>query len=179
MLRGRGQKWHELISWGGLFVNSVSLVWNMLWDEHIISPLCATGTLQITVSMLYFHRLFACHLSKSGTRLSWLSQSQAHWPLKLQMLSPAGFKNLQNLAPFAFQANCYGNWFFLYAPLCASFSHALLGDCCSLPITVSLPKCVSILPASFDVASSLSFVVEFVLLVFRSTSGVFMILIVI
>lgn len=116
----------------GVFLWTVSLVWNVLWDEQIISPLCATGTLHITVSMLYFHRFFACHLSKSCTRLSWLSQSQAQWPLKLQMLSPAGFKNLKNLAPFVFQANCFGNWFFLYAPLCASFSSCPSWWLCSL-----------------------------------------------
>lgn len=39
--------------------------------------------------------------------------------------------------------------------------------------SVFLPNCISILPAFFSVASSLPLVVEFVLLIFRSVSGLF------
>lgn len=43
--------------------------------------------------------------------------SQSHWPLKLQTLSTTGCQKSGHLAPLAVQANCYGDSFFLCAPV--------------------------------------------------------------
>ena len=69
------------------------LLWDRLWDEHLTSPLCASGTLQIAVSMLYICKLFVCLFFKSSPNAYGLYASQTKWPFKLQALSPTDCKN--------------------------------------------------------------------------------------
>ena len=122
---------------------------------------------------------FACLLYRSSIVSTGLCPHQACWPLKLYTLSPSGCKKWQNLAPLIFHSNGLGKMFSLYVLLCAppSLSPPSLWPWLSphkcQPRSISLPDHISTLPTFFDVTSSLPLVVEFVLPVFRSISGVF------
>ena len=139
---------------------------------QIVFTPCAPGVLQVSFHTVYTPVLFACLLSRSSTVLSRLYPSQACSSLKLQALSPTGCKNSQNSAPLTFQANGYGETFFLCVPLCIPLPLALLCDYGCLPSATSKIH-FSELPTFFNVASSRPSVMEFVLPVFRSISGVF------
>lgn len=98
-------------------------LWDTLQDEWVTSPLCASGTLQISVSMIYVRMLFVCLLPKSSPMSSNPSQSQTHWPLKLHTLRAPWLQELMKLAPLTFWANCYGDLFFLFTLSARSVSH--------------------------------------------------------
>lgn len=118
-----------------------------------------------------------CLPSKSSLNASKFSSSQAHWSLELQALCPVGYSNSQNLAPFTFQDNCYGDTSSQYTPLCVSLSLAFLHDHDNLPLqrpySLFLSNSISTLPTFFHVVFSLPLVVKFVLWVFRSIYGLF------
>lgn len=53
----KGREGNGAFILGGVVLWMLPL-WDMLWDKQITSLLCALGTLQIAVSMMYVHRLF-------------------------------------------------------------------------------------------------------------------------
>ena len=112
---------------------------DMFQDEKITSSLCASGGLQMIVFTLYVCRLFTLFFfsPRAAPMTSRLTPSQAHWTLKLQVLSLAGCKNSQKSAPLAFQVNCYGGSSSLCTSLCASLCLALLHNHGSLTTEVS------------------------------------------
>lgn len=160
------------ISWRGVSTNTVSLGNARRWTTNFL--VVCSGTLQIAVSTLYVHGLFALLSSKSSTVLSRLSLNQAHWPLELQALNLAGCRNSWNSAPLAFQLL----WGFVYpcTSLCVNLSLALLHECSYLLTTAAMtcfsPKPCLHISTFFIVAFSLPLVVEYVLPVLRATSGV-------
>lgn len=125
----------------------------------------------------YFHVMsmgsLLCLLSKRIPSISGLFLSQACWLLELQALSPAVCKNSWNLTPLAFLVNYYGDSF---PPVCSSLCFTVIHHWSFLSTTValsvSLPNCVSVLPVFFSMASFLLLVVEVILPVLRSISGI-------
>ena len=93
-----------------------------LWEQQIISPLCAPGILQMAVSTPRAPSLFACLLSRRSAVPSGLCLSQAGWYLKLQALSPIGYKNSQNSSPLISKPIALGKWSSCAFP-CVVLSH--------------------------------------------------------
>ena len=117
-----------------------------------------------------------CLLSRSRALPLGLYPSQANGPLKLQPLSPAGYKNSWKSASLVSLASGFGEMF-LCLSLCIPLSIAFIWDQCFLPAQhlhpIFSPKHISILPSFFHVASSLPPVVQFVLIILRSISWLF------
>ena len=125
------------------FVPWEAFLWTLplmdaLLEKVIISPLCALGVLQIAVPFLSASELFACLLSSSSAILSRFYPRDAKWPLKLQALIPAGYKNSKNSAFLIFQANVFGEMFSVCVPFCAPFSLTLPQYHSSLPSAVPM-----------------------------------------
>lgn len=139
---------------------------------------------QCVLPMLFIS-LFPCCVSagclpalspRAAPASSGLYLNQAHWVLKLQALtllvagltkfSPSCFPSLFQLCSF----------FHMCSPVCSRllpFSMTIAPSPLQWPPSISLPNFISTLSNFFDVVSSLPVVLEFVLPVFRSISGVF------
>ena len=149
------------------------LLWDTLQEEQITSPLNAPHTLEISVSMLYVHRLFACLPSKSSPNALQVLLEPSPLTFRTPGFKPCWLPEL---------TKCSSSYFSNPIAMGFHFPHALP----SLPLLCndgSLPTLVGTIHFSpklhlrtsylFDVASSLPVVVEFFLPVFRSISGVF------
>lgn len=134
------------------------------------SPLCAAGTLQTCFHTVSLRAVCPASSPKAAPMSSELSQSQEHWPLKLQALNPTHCKNSQNSCPFVFQAIVMGICFPCAFPCVivylSPFSVTVTPSLPQWAQSISLPSHVFTI-TSFDVATTLSLVMESVLPVFR------------
>lgn len=150
-------------------------LWDRLQDEQLTSPLCALDVLQIAVYILYVPRLLALPSFKSSPSVLWAFPEKSILTLKLQALSPTGFKNSCNLGPFTFQTNCHADSFSMCTPLCACLSLTLLHDNDSLS-TIAVMMHFSLklyfhTSYLFQYGLFSTLVVDFFLPVFRPISG--------
>ena len=125
---------------------------------------------------LLFPPLCLCVVSLPPLQEQALSQS---YPLSFKTpgYKPCWFQELTKFRPSHVPSKLMWEFVSPCTLLCVSLSLGLVCDCSSLPITAALicfsPKLRLLLTTFFIVASSLPLVVEFLLPVFRSISGVF------
>lgn len=114
---------------------------------------------------------------RAGPVSSELSQSQTQWPLKTPGFKPCWLEEFMKFGPFCFPGQLLCGFVFPVHSLVLFVSHPFSATTVlsppQLPWFVSLPKCVSAFTTFFDVTSFLPLVVEYVLPVFRSITGVF------
>ena len=111
---GEGREMAPVSSCGSLWMLPFC---NMLPGEQIISPLCAPSALQIAVSMLYVHRLFACFFSKNSPNALWTFSELSTLTFKTLGFKPHWLQELTTFGPFHFPSQLV--WGFVL-PVCSS-----------------------------------------------------------
>ena len=142
-------------------------------------PYCVPQLLLRLFSCCIFSGYLPCLLSKRSPKVLQTLQEPITLTLKLQTLHSADYKNQEIQALLLSKPTTMEIHFphvFPCVTFCLSQNTTMASSLRHQPRSVSPPNHISTLPTFLSVASSPPLVVEFVLPVFRSISGVFKII---
>lgn len=154
-------------------------LWTLpLWDEQLTSLGCAPGFLQIVVSGCMAGGCLFCLLSKSWSSTFWGLPEPNLLFFKTSCFKPYSLEKLKKFDPVCFLSKLLWKFVFPHVLLCL-LVHLSLFSVTMAPSPLQQTWPFSLLyhaftpPTTFSMASTLPFIVESVMPLFRSISRIF------